>query len=191
MVRLGEQSKSLTVPSKHSKQTFQATSKMATAAEIKAELEAGFTEAFHRGLNIKTCEHCGMEGAGGEVHCDCEELIERYGSIGCSCCGIEYGIPYLHILQYIDNWGGDDEAEDMAKSCYASDMLFKMPKPCEKCSDIYIQEHTYLWTEYETWLTSYNRRHWKEIQSEYSDWDDDHCTSGICRCCGSTPSGYW
>lgn len=157
----------------------------ASAATLAAELLAGFAEAQSKGLNLKTCDHCGMKGAGGEVHCDCAELIAKYGDLGCPCCSIEYGLPYIHILEFIDSWGGGEEGEDMAYYQYANVLLSKMPKPCDKCSDAYVVEQDYLWTQYKTWEKQYTNRLLKEMKYEYYN-DYDVCTSGICRCCGRT-----
>lgn len=143
----------------------------AAASSLAVELMEGFAAAQSKGLNLKTCKHCGLKGAGGEVHCDCAELIAKYGDLGCSCCGIEYGLPYIHILEFIDSWGGGEEGEEMARYEYSKVLLSKMPKPCDKCSEAYVVEQDYLLTEYKTWEKTYNRRKWLEIQHEY--WIDN------------------
>ena len=159
----------------------------ASAASLAAELMAEFAAAQSKGLNLKTCEHCGITCAGGEVHCDCTELITKYGTCGCASCAIDYGTPYMHILEYIDFWNEYGDGEETAKAFYAKDLLAKMPKPCEECSEAYKVEHKYLWDEYTIWLNSYNTRIWREIRSTYDDrWYDQRCSGGICSCCGRT-----
>lgn len=164
----------------------------ATAASLVAELTAALAAAQSKGLNLKTCDHCDMKGAGGEVHCDCAAVIAKYGDLGCSCCGIEYGLPYIHILEFIDSWGGGEEGEEMARYEYSKVLLSKMPKPCDKCSQEYRVEHDYLWTQYKTWEKTYDKSKWWEMNYQYSnDWYYEGCAGGICRCCGRTPDSRY
>jgi hypothetical protein len=157
-----------------------------TAATVEAEIQAAVDSILCEKYNsFKTCEYCGIKCAGGAVYCECAALVRAYGSVSCSCCGIEYGV-YDDILSYIDNLGGDRTAEDLAADLYMKKLLSAMPTPCSSCSYEYQETHAHLCSSYNSWRKVYDRRRYLEARYEEEELFGI-CTSGSgapCHCCG-------
>lgn len=164
------------------------------ATQLESELTAAFAAA--KQVDIKACTHCGINCIGDTVYCRCEELIKRYGAVGCDCCGIQYDF-FEDIATYLEATG---DAEYLVYQNYLRRMAEYMPTPCEKCTDGYKLEHAYLMECYTTWETVFKKR-WEAAKkakklaaARLSFYDEDGfyeppCGSsgGICPCCGECP----
>lgn len=102
--------------------------------------------------------------------CGCAEIIEMFGSRGCSCCGIWYD-TFNRIGEYAAAWGSE-----YAYYNYDSEMMYWMTKPCTKCSVEYKTYYTNIIQEYRQWRIA--------MKDKY----EPECTAATgyapCKCCG-------
>ncbi len=168
---------------------------MTSAISLQAELQAAFDAKSPAAFRVTRCEHCGEAGAGGETHCDCTELIAKFGACGCATCGITYAIRES-VMAYIDNCkeAGYDDPEFKAYMFYKAG-LGRLAPYCGECSAVYSEYYGQMWEEWTSFQNSYEQRNfWKLVELgilDEPDYDydnyDEPCRSGsggICPCCG-------
>jgi hypothetical protein len=130
---------------------------------LQQQILESFSAAQHANMNLATCDHCGISCSGGELYCDCADLIEAYGAVKCSCCSAEYGFC-VDVLDYIltryEEGGYTYEDAEYDAYDYYYDMVFvkAMPTPCADCSSVYKSDRDLLLKTYDKWLKDYLRR---------------------------------
>ena len=139
----------------------------------KSEIEKSISTSFLTGYKFKSCEHCGQQSSSTEHLCSCQDTIDTFGCLGCSCCGISYYKLMPHTA-YIDKYGKEETYH-----IYQGVILSE--RPCKKCVLSYRDE-------FQRRLSALNQ--WKnKYASFFDDNYEEPCRAhkGYCSCCGGCP----
>lgn len=148
---------------------FPPSSKMASTIG-SASLMTSFTWPS---LGITTCEHCGVKCTHNELHCNCADMVYRYGARGCAECGVYYEL-YKTVTQFmrdLEREGySNSDAIETTHVVYYSEWSALMAEPCPHCAPGYVYDYECLRDDYNHWLSKVCGPYMNDLYRD--DYDD-------------------
>ena len=135
---------------------------------------AEFNLFVYPSMGVVTCTHCGVKCSGGELHCNCADIIERHGIRGCNSCGCWYE-TFKSVATYyqelVDEGMSEYEAIEYTHSNYQSEWNNMMWAPCEKCTGSYRYDYECLEDAYKSWCSTVYAEYIADLHREDDYYD--------------------
>jgi hypothetical protein len=124
-------------------------------------------------LGITVCEHCGVKCTNNELHCNCADIVHRYGARGCTECGTYYE-QFKTVTQFMRDLEREgystNEAIEITHANYQTEWCALMAEPCPHCTAGYAYDYECLSDDWTHWLAKVYGPYLSDLYRD--DYDD-------------------